>query len=130
MRYVLTIEAIGDNYRYHLRQYLRSSRPFTKLEINAFRLGNKYLSPWVAKITGLDNRYGFVRDFVKGQKDYSQANSTGSRGIFLHYFLEPGGIYEINERKTWKRAKRYFAKIVDHHTLIEISPEEVIKCLR
>jgi len=129
MRYVLIIEAIGDNYRYHLRQHLRPSQSFTKLEINAFRLGNKYLSPWVAKITGLDDRYGLVRDFVKGQKDYSRANSTGSRGIFLHYFLEPG-IYEINERKTWKRAKRYFAKIIDQQTLIEISREEVIKCLQ
>jgi len=97
MRYVLTIEAIGDNFAYHRRQFLCSTAPLTKREMRYFELGGTHLSPWVARIVGTDSRYGFVREFVNAQKDYSQANSVGSRGIFLHYFLEPG-LYEINHR--------------------------------
>lgn len=127
-RYVLKIEAIGDNYAAQLRRYSRSKAPFTYRELSAYRLGGPHLKPWVAKLTGT-NGASFDRLFLRGQKDYAEANGTGSRGIWLYYFLEPG-LYEVNERKNWKRVERYFAWIVDGVTLCKLSREEAIGWLR
>lgn len=130
MRYALKIEAIGDNYAYHLRQFnKRPHLPFTKREIRSYQLGGPHLRPWVARITGVTANGQFTREFVDGQKDYSFANGSGSRGIYFYYFLEPG-LYEINERKTWKRAERYFAWIVNNSTLCKLTREEAFKWLR
>lgn len=130
MRYVLKLEAIGDNYSAYLRHYLKSdSKDFGRKELQAFSLGNKRFTPWVALIVGLDGYFGFKRDFVEGHRDYSGASSTGSRGIFIYYALKPG-IYEINDRQTWKRVDRYFCRIENDETLVRISKEEVIRCFK
>lgn len=129
MRYVHKIEAIGDNYAAQLRRYNKSKAPFTKREMQAFQLGGIHLSPWVARITGIDDRHGFKREFIKGQKDYSGANGSGSRGIWLFYFLEPG-LYEINQRVKWKRVERFFAWVVNESTMCRLTREEAIQWLR
>lgn len=84
---------------------------------------------WVARITGFDPRWKFAREFLRGQKDYTRASSTGNRGIYLVYFLETG-YYEINERVSWKHSRRYFAEVVDDDLLIELSREELEDCLK
>lgn len=77
--------------------------------------------PWVARLTGLDTRYGYSRDFIDGQKDYSKANRCGSRGVFLEWALEPG-IYEIKEFTGKKNhTRRYFAKVDGQITEIDES---------
>lgn len=130
MRYAMKIEAIGDNYAYHLQQFNRRRHlPLTKREIQAYQLGGPHLRPWVARITGVTPDGKLERVFMDGQKDYSLANSSGSRGIYFYYFLEPG-LYEINERKTWKRAERYFAWIVNEQTLCKLTREEAMEWLR
>lgn len=63
--------------------------------------------PWVARITGLDARYGLRREFVRGKKDYRDGNSVGSRGVRWYYLLEPG-VYEVNAPVAWQRVDRYF----------------------
>ncbi len=130
MRYVLKLEAIGDNYSAYLRHYLKTSpQAFGYKEIQAFRLGNKRFTPWVALIVGLDGYFGFKREFMEGHRDYSEASNTGSRGIFIYYALKEG-IYEINDRQTWKRVDRYFCRIENDETLIRMSKEEVIRCFK
>lgn len=129
MRYVFKMEAIGDSYAARLR-YLASNpsasaRPSDDL---ARRLGDRRSRPWVARVVGFNRLRGFQREFISGQKDYETANGTGSRGIRLYYFLEPG-LYEINQRETWKRVHRYFAAVLDESTLIEISGKDTIRCL-
>ena len=129
MRYVLKLEAIGDNQTAYLRHYLKQDKPdrFGYKEIQAFKFGNKTLTPWVSLLTGLTPKGFFTREFVEGQRDYSQTNSVGSRGIFIYYALRPG-LYEINDRVTWKRADRYLCRIEDDQTLIRMSREEMIRC--
>ncbi len=128
MRYVLKIEAIGDNYRASAQRWLRGQTASRGAMAQTLKLGAKRLSPWVARLTGLDSQNRIQRDFVKAQKDWSDANGTGSRGVWLWYFLEPG-IYEINQRETWHRTRRYFARVIDERTLVEMSREEVLRCL-
>lgn len=74
-------------------------------------MGDAMPRPWVAKITGTDKKYKYKREFVRGQKDYSKANSTGSRGIYIYYYLDEGCIYEVSEQVTWKSWERYFCKV-------------------
>jgi hypothetical protein len=89
-------------------------------------MGHDKSNCWVARLTGFDDKWFFRREFVRGQADWSQAKTTGSRGIFVYYALSPG-IYEINERTSWKRVRRYFIRVKSE--IEEISKEEVIQCL-
>lgn len=67
-----------------------------------------YAMPWVARLTGPDSQYGYVREFIRpAQTDYMAANSVGSRGVALVYHLERG-VYEVAERISWSRWRRYF----------------------
>lgn len=134
MRYVLKLEAIGDNYAAALKHGDLTMTELTgrmrmRREIDALRFGQKHLRPWVAKLTGLDNKFGFMREFIKPQRDYSQANPVGNRGVFCYYPLKPG-LYEVNERLTWKRTRRYFLRVNDDATAVEINRDEVEQCLQ
>jgi hypothetical protein len=82
---------------------------------------------WVARLTGPDPLYGFIREFLRGQKDYSRANGTGSRGVYVYYPLRPG-IYEVHKRLNWRKTRRYFIR-VEGTEITEISREEVLACL-
>lgn len=131
MKTVLSLELIADNYIQGLRQFEAGNikRHLTlRDELNMYRYGQKSLRPWVAKLTGLDRRGGFKREFVHWQTcDFSQANSIGSRGIYAYYTLDDG-IYEINKRTSWTKARRYFVR-VENTVIIEISRDEVVRCL-
>jgi len=117
---VLKLEVIGDNY-FAYRKF--AQRPSPRYERNVYQMTKKSMRPWVARITGTDPQFGLAREFLQGQKDYSQANSVGSRGIYLYFPLKDG-IYEVNERLTWKRTRRYFIRVEDAQTT-EISREKV-----
>lgn len=82
---------------------------------------------WIARLTGTDDRYGFAREFVHGHRDYLHANSTGSRGVFIYYALEPG-LYEVNEPISFRKDRRYFLRCHMGQSE-EISREDVIACL-
>lgn len=90
-------------------------------------MGRDKSNCWVARLMGLDERYGFKREFVRGQADWSCAKMTGSRGIFVYYALTTG-LYEVNERVSWKHVRRYFIRVEDAQ-YSEISKDEVLKCL-
>lgn len=86
--------------------------------------GNK---PWVAKITGLDPKWGLKREFVPGVKDYSGANSVGSRGIERAWVITEPGIYEYNLPRSWKNTDRDFFEILADGTETCIDKTEIIK---
>ncbi len=69
---------------------------------------------WVARITGLDDRYGFKREFVPGYKDYITANSIGSRGVTVTYMLEEMHIYEVSSPISWRSLDRYYCRQMPH----------------
>jgi hypothetical protein len=120
MRAVIKLEFIGENYH----AYKRSGKFHEPTERYGEYLGFDQSRPWVKRISGYDEeKMNFIGDFVKGQIDYSQSNSTGSRGVYLYYPLKEG-IYEVNERKTWTRVRRYFTLVVGSE-MVEIDREEV-----
>lgn len=128
MKATITVEAIGDDQN----QYFRLHRGI--LNDGMPGLGDKVLGDikqrhWCARLTGLDPKYGFRREFVKGRKDYANANSVGSRGVMVWYILDPG-VYEVSSPETWKRTRRYFLRVNYDGTTEEISREEVEQCLK
>ena len=121
---VLRLELIGDNFFSYKRDLANGkARENPRVERYGEMMGRDKSPSWVARITGLDDKYGFAREFQRGQKDYSRANSIGSRGIY-EYFALPDGIYEVHERLTWRRTRRYFIK-VEKATIIEIERQQV-----
>lgn len=120
---VLKLEFIGENYT----AYRRSEAYHEASERYGSYLGHDQSTPWVKRVLGYNEQFGFLHEAVRGQKDYSQANSVGSRGIYLYYPLKKG-VYEVNERITWSRVRRYFI-LVDNAEYVEVSKEEVFAWL-
>lgn len=84
--------------------------------------------PWVARITGLEQDGRLKREFLDGQKDFSEANGIGSRGVYYYYHLHPGAVYEVRELINWTRERRYFCR-VEHGRIVEMGREEALACL-
>lgn len=123
----LKLEAIGDATRQRTRLaagILREAGFSAASEM--YEPARPY--PWVARITGIDAKYGMARQFIRGRKDYSTASGNGNRGIFLHYLLEEG-IYEIQDVTSWSKVDRYFVRS-SRGVLDRITKEEVLSCLR
>jgi hypothetical protein len=84
---------------------------------------NRY---WVAKINGLDKKYGLAREFIRPEEDYSKSNSKGTRGVYLNYFLEYGSLYEVSSPESWTSTDRYFLEITDDGEKKRLEKEMVI----
>lgn len=125
----LKLEVIGDDA---ITSFSQMHRSFNNLYPH---LGDKVIGkpfkskPWVAEITGKDEKYKFKRTFLNGQKDYSEANSKGSRGVYLYFHLGGEKIYEIFEHLSWKKNDRYFIKTGSEEGYQCLTEKEVIKHL-
>lgn len=118
---ILKIECIGDDF-YQESRLWRSIANDALPGLGDQTFGMKKLW-WVAEITGLNPIYKFERKFLKYKKDYSQANSKGSRGVYAIYFLENGKVYDISTCRN-----RYFCRIEDDEE-IRMTEKEVSEWL-
>lgn len=115
-RFALVLEAIADDLDSAMRHA-------------PFGLGAGWGSRhWVGQIMGRDGRGRWVRAYLAGSKDYSRANSRGSRGVMVTYLLEEGPVYEISSPTSWRATDRYFARVVDGK-LVRMTAAEVTECL-
>lgn len=127
----LKLELFGDDQRQRMRLALLPLRALTKDLAGALH-DHLYCGPpmpWVAAVVGLDDRYGLERRFLRGRKDYLQANSIGSRGIYLWYTLEPG-LYEINEQVSWRGWDRRFEVVDQSGSRRRLTREEALAWAR
>jgi hypothetical protein len=117
MRAILEIELRDDNTHQAVRR------------MNAFLANNEFYGDskpcgWAAEITGPDQKYKLARSFLRFKKDYSRANSKGSRGVYAIYTLEENKIYEVKDNK-----RRYFCKL-EGWAIKEITENEVMEWLK
>jgi len=61
--------------------------------------------PWVARLTGFDDRYTFARDFVRGE--FAAYNRKSAQTRDTVYDLAPG-LYEVNAPTAYDQADRYY----------------------
>lgn len=106
MRAVIKIECIGDGGR-----------------LGPSRYG-------VSEISGIYPSGGLRKVPLRCNKDYSKANSVGSRGVYAYYIVKPGCIYEVHEPVSWKRTKHYFCTVTLDGEIVELTMEEVFDRLR
>jgi len=113
MRAVIKLELIGDNF-FAYRRFGKRTLP--QYERNLYYMTQPRFRSWVARL-----KRGGEREFLEGFRDYTFATSTGSRGIFIYYSLVDG-VYEVNERTSWTKSRRYFV-LVSGMEISEISKE-------
>lgn len=92
-------------------------------------LGDRFIGrpksrPWVAEIIG-GSRTHPDREFVSSKRDYSEANSKGSRGVYLWFLLETDKLYQVHERVSWKNSRRYFVAVREDGEIYTLNDEEV-----
>lgn len=129
MKAIIELELFAEDMRAMMKLY----RDMTDDLIPG--LGEEFIgrispSSWVAEVTGFSIKYGYDRCFLKGKRDYSRANSVGSRGVFNEYLLESGRIYDIKSQVSWKNSYRYFCTVTEDGDIKTISASEVNKMLR
>lgn len=127
MRAVLKLEHFAEDFTQEVRLWGAKLGQDTMRALMGSE-GKPPWRPWVARITGLESRYGLKREFVHGTKDYSQANSIGSRGVYEYFALSPG-VYEVSHMVTWRKSRRYFLRVTEDATTTEITREEAIDAL-
>ena len=121
MKALLKIEAIGENTFQSIDRY----RCFGAMA-DIFSVPKSY---WVAKIIGFCIEYdGLKREFVKGNRDYAKANSKGTRGIYVSYFLDPG-YYEVKHKTSWKHTEKYLCIVTEAGEIIKMDKLDVERCL-
>lgn len=126
--YTLKIEAIGDNHDQAIRSLSATCDSLLGRGAGDAMIGKMPASYFVAEITGLHPKFKYERKFIRGQKDYSEANSVGSRGVYVYYYLEEGKIYDVKKPVSWKNDRRFFCRI-QGYSLIELDEHEVKACL-
>jgi len=101
---------------------------FTSLKIE--RIGNDRLGhqpAWVDLVTGI-KPHGLIKERIEGHADYSNANSVGSRGVYIYYILQDGNIYHVSSPINFKRRDTYFCR-VEQGEIIRMEFQEVIRVL-
>ena len=119
---VVSLEVIGDDHETWWRYCNAGSKPYWER-----RYANRPRA-WVARLTGLDRRGAPVREWMRGRKDYAEANRAGSRGVYRWYEL-PEWVYEVNAPLDWERADRYYARSAAGK-LERMTKDEVIAWIR
>lgn len=127
----LALEHIGEPYDRNRRHYRRRADQM-RLGSHRWKQEQLYLAqnrrPWVAQILRMNPDGSLDRWFVKGLKDYTDANSTGTRGIRLYFHLEPGHIYEVRHFTSWTAEDRYFCR-VEAGRVVRLEPSDVFAAL-
>lgn len=127
MKAVLEIELIGENIIKEMKGWSNFCDNINS-GLGKKLIGETPSSGWVSEITGFGTKYKYERQFLKPKKDYSRANSAGSRGVYAEYILDEGKIYDVLAPINWKHKERYFCKVEDWK-IVRIDEEEVIRCL-
>lgn len=109
MKHSLSLEYIGYNYDKQLSLRTNSLGPLSPALVRAI-IGKVPSRLYVAEIKGRDPRFFFKRFFLKGRKDFIDANSVCSRGVKVYFTLDEGKVYEIKEPISWKRNEVYYLK--------------------
>lgn len=124
MPVVLELEAIGDHDvardREMQRLYCGAGLPVHLRESLRMTPGPR---AWVRHLLRASSDGALVVDELRGHRDYSRANSIGSRGIYQTYVLREGEYYEVSEPVSWRRTDHYFCT-VEAGEVVKMSEDE------
>lgn len=131
----IRLECIGDDIAQAIRAF--DSKVST---LTAFERGHQWQrrfrsartaswpEPFVWQVVGISERGSLMEERLRGRKDYTHANSVGSRGVYLWYSLVRGEFYRIQSIPSWKRSHVFYA-VATADGYAEMSEQEVRACL-
>lgn len=85
---------------------------FLRIELDGHFHGGPAPKPWVAKINGIDTKYGLAREFIKPMNDWRDAHKACSGnvyGVMANFALRDGNLYEVS-RLRGRSSKRHVAR--------------------
>jgi len=130
MKTTLKIECIGDNTDQMFKFYKKMTSDAVGATLAEKTFGKIPASYFVAEITGFHVKFKYERTFLQCKKDYKNANSKGSRGVYAWYILESGKIYDVLEPYSWKGSHRYFCTVDQEGDIQILTKEDVDICLK
>jgi len=119
MKTTIKIEIIGHNY------YQRSNKKNISALIHSIDVLRITNSHFIAKIVKNKSKVSIKKIYLKGKKDYTDSNSTGSRGIYEWFILECGCVYEIKKPVTWKHTDMFFCYVTGDGNIQKIEEDEI-----
>jgi hypothetical protein len=126
--YLLKLECIGDNVRAQTKFYTDNINSLIP-GLGSLAFGDMPDRYFVYEIWYERKNYDIKKRKLYPKKDYTKANSVGSRGVYAFYFLENGKVYEVKKPTSWKSSDHYFCRI-ENNQEVKMSAEETIKWLR
>ena len=124
MKATLSLEFIGADSADFLNAMTKSFNQVAP-GMGDWMIGRSKGGPWVAEILGRHEHFKLDRSFLRSNRDYSRANSKGSRGVYLWHILESDKLYEVNARVSWKNSERYFCAVSESGEIYTLNDEEV-----
>lgn len=80
--------------------------------------------PWVAEVYGRDGRYGLARHFVPKKVSYRDSNKRGTRGIYAHWILDDGCLYEACLMTGWGTYTKRWITVTRAGDITDLTKEE------
>lgn len=122
MKAVIKIEAIGHNNDQLINYFHK--------QVNSVLdgIGSALFGDWQTRYGVFEvTKHGLVR--LHGKTDYSQANSVGSRGVYVFYTLESGKTYLVFSPTSWRKSEKYVCTVNNDGDIIHIPDNEVPRWL-
>lgn len=79
--------------------------------------------PCVLRLYRIGDRITHER--IWGKRDYSRANSKGTRGVFIHYVLEQNKLYWVKAPQSWRSVAIYHCAVMESGDIYHLSKNEV-----
>lgn len=124
MKSTLKLEYIGADSADWLNAMCRQFNRFGGGDFGDKFIGRPSPGPWVAEVTGKYPSGKLQRLFVRSHRDYSRANSKGSRGVYLWFVIESDKLYEVHERVSWKNTRNYFCCVTEQGDIYVLTDQE------
>jgi len=111
LRVVLKLECLSDRH-WRNRRLAKLIYSNSGVPSRATKKGSDiYYHPWVANVEISESGLITSRNFIKGTKDYSDANSSGIKGVYMYFFLENNKLYQVCEHISFIEKEKYLIKI-------------------
>jgi hypothetical protein len=81
--------------------------------------------PWLAEITGRDPEFGFRREFLPPDRDFTRSNSRGTRGVVYAWTLSVNRVYEAYRPVSHRRCERVWLRASPEGDVETITRQEV-----
>lgn len=121
MKATIGLEHIGANIYNDMRAL---DETFAALGFRVDMTGEyPYRGPAVAEMYR-DGAGDLHAHWLAGKRDYTRANSKGSRGIKVWYTLEENRLYWVREPRSWRHVAEYYAAVTPEGGVYYLSEEE------